>query len=282
MQYKMKKIILGFIASAAVIATSCSTPKDITYFPELKSGTIVQADKPLDIKVRPEDKLSIVVSTQDPALSSLFNLVTTQNSINNISSAQGGIIGGAPSSGNGQVSYYTVDPLGYINFPVVGKINIAGLTRYQVAEKITEELTSRNLVKDPIVTVEYANTRIAVLGEVKSPGLYTFNDDHLTIIDAIANAGDLTINGVRDNILVMRDLGNGRQEAYRVNMLNMSELTASPVYYLQQDDVIYVEPNDKIKRETTPNGNSPFTPSFWISMGSVAVTIATLIITIAK
>lgn len=261
--------------------TSCSTPKNVTYFPKLNTGTIITAEKYNDIIVRPEDKLSIVVSTQDLALSSLFNLVTTQNNLNS-SSSQGGSIGVTSSSGNGQISYYTVDPFGEINFPVVGKIDISGLTRSQVAEKITNELTSRNLVKDPIVTVEFANTHISVLGEVKSPGLYTFNDDHLTILDAIASAGDLTINGVRDNILVMRNLGGGKQEAYRVNLLNMKDLASSPVYYLQQDDVIYVEPNDKAKRETTPNGNTPHTPSFWVSMGSFAVTIATLIITITK
>lgn len=276
----MNKSIIGAALMCAVLATSCSTPKNITYFPGLTSGTIVDADKNNYITVRPEDKLSIVVSTQDPALSSLFNLVTTQNNLNNLT--QGGMIGATSGNGNGQVSYYSVDPAGDINFPVVGKINIAGLTRYQVAEKITAELTSRDLVKDPIVTVEFANTHIAVLGEVKSPGMYSFNEDHLTIIDAIANAGDLTINGVRENILVMRDLGNGRQEAYRVNLLNMDELASSPVYYLQQDDVIYVEPNDKVKRETTPNGNSPFTPSFWLSIGSVAITVATLIITLTR
>ena len=95
-------------------------------------------------------------------------------------------------------------------------------------------------------------------------------------------AGDLTVNGVRDNILVMRQTEEGKQESYRVDLTNASSLASSPVFYLQQDDVIYVEPNDKKKRETTPNGNTPYTPSFWVSMGSFAVTIATLIVTIAK
>ena len=276
----MKKNLVGMVALLGLMATSCSTPKNISYFPELKTGDVVTAEKYIYIKVKPEDKLSIVVSTQDPALSSLFNLVTTNNSLS--SSSQGGMIGASSGSSGGQVSYYTVDPFGDITFPVLGKINISGLTRFQISEKITEELTSRNLVKDPIVTVEFANTRVAVIGEVKSPGLYGFNDDHLSIIDAIAKAGDLTINGVRDNVLVLRDLGNGKQEAYRVNLLDARELVSSPVYYLQQDDVIYVEPNDKVKRETTPNGNSPFTPSFWISLGSVGITIATLIITLTN
>lgn len=271
----MKKSVLGFIAIAGLMAvTSCSTPKDITYFQEQTTGSIVQAARVLDVKVKPEDKLSIVVSTQDPALSSLFNLVTTQNRLG--SSSSGG------ESSNGQVSYYTVDSYGDINFPVVGKIHIAGLSREEVADKIVKELTSRKLVIDPIVTVEFANTHIAVIGEVASPGRYNFNEDHITIIDAIAMAGDLTVNGVRDNVLVMRQTEEGKQESYRVDLTNASSLASSPVFYLQQDDVIYVEPNDKKKRETTPNGNTPYTPSFWVSMGSFAVTIATLIITLAK
>lgn len=239
------------------------------------SQGIVSAAKILDVKVKPEDKLSIVVSTQDPALSMLFNLVTTQNRLDNASSTRS-------SSSNGQVSYYTVDSVGDINFPVIGKIHIAGLTREQVAEKIVSELTMRNLVKDPIVTVEFANTHIAVIGEVNTPGRYNFNEDHITIVDAIAMAGDLTINGRRDNILVMRNTAEGTQEAHRVDLTDVYSLSSSPVYYLQQDDVIYVEPNDKAKRETTPNGNTPYTPSFWVSMGSFAVTIATMIITLSK
>jgi len=275
----MQKRHLSILVATTLLLASCSTPKNITYFPGLSNGSVVEAENYLDIKVKPEDKLSIVVSTQDPALSTLFNLVTTHNNLG--STTQGGMIGGSTGSG-GQVSYYTVDPLGDINFPVLGKIHIAGLTRYQVAEKITENLTSRNLVKEPIVTVEFANAHIAVIGEVSAPGRYGINDDHVTIIDAIAMAGDLTINGMRDNILVMRDLGNGKHGAYRVNLLNAEELASSPVFYLQQNDVIYVEPNSKAKRETTPNGNTPFTTAFWVSMGSFAMAIATFIITFTR
>ena len=275
-QNKMKKTLHVFIALAVLLGvSSCSTPKNITYFQEQNIGTFVQAAKVLDIKVKPKDKLSIVVSTQDPALSQLFNLVTTQNRLDNISAS-------GNSSSSGQVSYYTVDSQGDINFPVVGKIHIAGLSREDIADKIVKELTTRNLVIDPIVTVEFANTHIAVIGEVASPGRYNFNEDQITIIDAIAMAGDLTINGVRDNILVMRQTEDGKQESYRIDLTNASAMASSPAFYLQQDDVIYVEPNNKKKRETTPNGNTPYTPSFWVSMGSFAVTIATLIITLAK
>lgn len=274
------KYLSSCFLGVTLLLGSCSTPKNITYFPEVSNGTIVQAERQLDIRVKPKDKLSIVVSTQDPALSTLFNLVTTQNRLGQSSSSVTTV--GNAAGGSGQVSYYTVDSKGDINFPVLGKIHIAGLTREEVAEKITADLVKADLVKDPIITVEFANTGISVIGEVKSPGRYEFNKDRLTIIDAIVMAGDLTMNGVRENILVMRNIGDGKQEAFRVNLLNAQELASSPVFYLQQDDVIYVEPNDKAKRETTPNGNTPYTPSFWVSMGSFGVTIATLIITLSK
>lgn len=274
----MKSLTSG-LAAVALLLASCSTPKNVTYFPELADGTVVQASRILDIRVRPEDKLSVVVSTQDPGLSSLFNLVQIQNRLGQTTSSTVGAPGNTSSS---EVSYYTVDSAGDIVFPVLGKIHIAGLTRREVAEKITADLVRADLVKDPIVTVEFANTGISVIGEVKSPGRYEFNKDHLTVVDAIAMAGDLTLNGMRDNILVMRDNGGGERQAYRVSLLDAQSLASSPVYYLQQDDVIYVEPNDKAKRETTPNGNTPYTPSFWVSIGSFAVTIATLIITLTR
>lgn len=277
---RFKFIAAGFIASVLLLG-SCSTPTNIAYFPDLYTGSIVQAEQMLDIRVKPEDKLSIIVTTQDPALTAMFNLVSSSNRINGTTSSTREV-DDVNSSGNSQTLYYTVDSKGDIDFPVLGKIHIAGLTREQVAEKIANDLVKEDLVKDPIVTVEFANTGISVIGEVKSPGRYEFNRDHLTIIDGIAMAGDLKISGMRENILVMRNIGGGKREAYRVNLLDAQALASSPVFYLQQDDVIYVQPNDKTKRETTPNGNTPYTPSFWVSLGSFAITIATLIITLAR
>ncbi|MDE7160111.1 MAG: polysaccharide export protein [Muribaculaceae bacterium] len=264
------KFLVACAIAAVLALSSCSTPKDITYFPELQPGTIVQADRILDMTVKPEDKLSIVISTQDASLTSLFNL-----------SSGGATSVGGEGTSSGQ-SLYTVDSKGDINFPVIGRIHVSGLTREQIAETIGKKLISEDLVKDPIVTVEYANAGVSVLGEVASPGRYTFNRDHLTIIDAIAMAGDLTITGKRDDILVMRTVAPGKQEAYRVNLLDAQQLAASPVYYLQQDDVIYVEPNDKKKRDSTATGNSPFTPTFWTAMVSSVLSIATLIVTLTR
>lgn len=261
-------------------AASCSTPKDIAYFQDVTHGEMIQPLERNDIKVRPEDKLSIVVSTQDPALSSMFNLVTTQNRIG--SGSSGGTLGGSSAGGSGQTSLYTVDADGDINFPVLGRLHVAGMNRTQLSKYIETEIKSRELVKDPIVTVDYANTGISVLGEVKSPGRIEFNKDHVTIIEAIAMAGDIAPDGMRQNVTVMREGENGRQTVYKVDLTDMKLLAQSPVYYMQQNDVIYVEPNDKAKRNTTPNGNSPFTPAFWFSIASFAMTIGTLVLSLTR
>lgn len=261
-------------------AASCSTPKDITYFQDVTHGEMIQPLERNDIKVRPEDKLSIVVSTQDPALSSMFNLVQTQNRLG--SGGSGGTLGGSSAGGSGNTSLYTVDAEGDITFPVLGRLHVAGMNRTQLSKYIETEIKSRELVKDPIVTVDYANTGISVLGEVKSPGRVEFNKDHLTIVEAIAMAGDIAPDGMRQNVTVMREGENGRQTVYKVDLTDMKQLAQSPVYYMQQNDVIYVEPNDKAKRNTTPNGNSPFTPAFWFSIASFAMTIGTLVISLTK
>lgn len=276
----LKNIIAGAACSMLLLISSCSTPKNITYFQDATAGEIVNPLTPLDVRVKPEDKLSIMVNTPDPALSTLFNLLQMQNRIS--STTSGTRTSGTNAATSGQTSYYTVNPEGDINFPVLGKLHIAGMTRFEVGEYIEQELVSQNLVKDPIVTVEFANTGITVLGEVKSPGRLEFNKDHLLFTDAIAMAGDLTPNGKREDILVLREQADGSQKAYRVNLLDIDALAATPVYYLQQNDVIYVEPNDKVKRQTTPTGDTPFTPTFWMSVGSFGLTIATLIISLTK
>lgn len=274
------------VCAAAVVMlmlSSCKTPTNIAYFQDVDTNTLIQAIKRAEIRIKPEDKLQIVVSSQDLALSSMFNLVMSNNRVGSTTQSTktiGRTI--SSTSGNGQFAYYTVDRQGDINFPILGKMHIAGMTRSELALYIENRLENEDLLKDPVVSVEYVNTGISVLGEVSSPGRYEFNKDELTILDAIAMAGDLKINGERENILVMRRDADGNQTGYRVNLLDMKTLAQSPVYYLQQDDIVYVVPNNKVKRETTPNGNSPFTPSFWISLGSTALTVATLIISLAK
>lgn len=267
--------ILTAGAAALIAATSCTTPRNITYFQDLEQGALVKAEKALEIKVRPEDKLSIMVTTQDQALSSLFNLVQSQSRV-----VQAGTHVGY-SSNDGRTSFYTVSPEGDINFPVLGRLHIAGMTRAGVASYIERLLVQEDLVKQPVVTVEFVNTGVSVLGEVMKPGKYDFNEDRMTILDGLAMAGDLKPTGERETVKVVRQTDEGYR-TYLVDLTDIKGLMASPVYYLQQDDVIYVEPNIKSKRETTSAGNTPYSPSFWVSVASIGISVATLIVTLTK
>ena len=221
----------------------------------------------LDIRLRPYDKVSIVVNSKDPQLADLFNLpiVSYRNSQSmSLSSGQ-------------QISAYTIDQNGEIDFPVLGKIKVAGFSRNEVADRIKNELISSNLVKDPVVTIEYANLGFSVLGEVGRPGRYSFDRDHMTVLDAIGMAGDLTIQGERQNVLVMREMGDQRVN-YRINLQSGRELMQSPAFYLQQNDVVYVLPNKLRSRQTTVNGNNVLSASFLIHAASVLTSIAVLFV----
>lgn len=269
-------MILCALCALALAMASCSTPTNVAYFQDLTEGQTMLPASVYDIRVRADDKLSIVVSTQDAALSSLLNLVQTQNRL-----MSNPTVGNNQYSSESRVSYYTVDPRGDINFPVLGKLHIGGMKRSEVAEFIEKKLISENIVKEPIVTVEFINTGVSVLGEVAKPGRYEFNRDHMTILDAITMAGDLKNTGRRENVMVIRE-NEGKKETYILDLTDSRSVASSPAYYLQQEDVIYVEPNDRAKRETTSAGNTPFTPSFWLSVGSLGLTVATLIVTLTR
>lgn len=266
---KIKSIYLAALVSASLLAGGCSSRKQITYFQDLKPGqeTMISAASP--IRLQPNDKVMIVVSTTDSRLNSLFNLPVAQSRLGQSSSD------GSLSSGSEGVAPYTVDSQGDINFPVLGKLHVAGMTREEVAEYVRRELISRDLAKNPIVTVDYLNLSVTVLGEVGHPGRFGINREDYTILDAISAAGDLTIYGKRNDIRVLRE-ENGVQRVYSVNLNSGKDLTQSPVYYMRQNDVIYVEPNETKARTSTPNGNSTLTPSFWISIASFALTLGLL------
>lgn len=273
---KIKSLYLAGAMAAVIMTTSCSSKKQITYFQDLKPGQESVIANLSPIKLQPNDKVSIVVSTGDSRLNSLFNLPVARTNISQENSN-----GKISSNGSESTSPYTLDSQGDINFPVLGKLHVAGMTREELGEYIRRELISRDLAKNPIVTVDYLNLSVTVLGEVGHPGRFAIDREDYTILDALSAAGDLTIFGQRDNIRVLRE-ENGVQRVYDVNLNSGLNLTQSPVYYLQQNDVIYVEPNDTKARQSTPNGNSALTPSFWISIASFAASITTVIISVTK
>ena len=251
-------------------AGSCSTPKEISYFQDLRPGvTELTITDSVEIKVRPKDKLSILVNAQDPKLTNMFNLPIVSQQIGQESTGSSGTIRG--------VSGYTVDSFGDINFPVLGKIRVEGMTREQIADYLTKQLKEQELIKDPVVTVEFMNLGVSVLGEVNKPGRISINRDNMTILDALSEAGDLTIFGKREKVLVLRQ-EDGKQRVYGVNLCSADHIYTSPVYYLQQNDVVYVIPNDTKSRQSTVNGNTVRSTSFWISLASLITSIAVLIV----
>lgn len=262
----MKKNLF-LIVTATLMLCSCGSVRDFNYFQDTNAGDVTQINSTMEaVKIQPYDKISILVSCKDPQLSAMYNLAT--------SSIRAGSTSVASSASGSYISYYTVDPEGNIDFPVLGKIHVAGLTRPQIVEKVKQELTTAEQgVKDAVVTVEYVNLHIGVLGEVKSQGIFSIERDQFTILDAIARAGDLTQYGNRKNIKVFRKHGN-QQTTYQVDLTNYNELCSSPVYMLQQDDIIYVEPSKVRARQSTTIGNTLLTPTFWISALTFAMTVA--------
>ena len=248
-------------------AVSCGTPKEITYFQDLKPGqTQLAITDPVEIRVRPKDKLSILVNAPDQKLTNMFNLPIISQQV-----------GQESASGTSRgISGYTVDSEGNISFPVLGKVRVDGMTREQIAEHLTTQLKEQELIKDPVVTVEFMNLFVSVMGEVSHAGRIKIDRDNFTILDALSEAGDLTIYGKRDRVLVLRQ-ENGKQHVYGVNLCDARQIYSSPVYYLQQNDVVYVEPNDTKSRQSTVSGNTVRSTSFYISLASVIASIAVLI-----
>jgi len=261
---KFTKLIM--LMSLVLVVASCNAPK-LGYFQDVQSGQVHDLQQPKLVTVQPGDKLSILVGSKDPGLAYLFNLqivgrYKTSQSDANLSTSQ--------------VASYTVDENGEIDFPVLGKISLKGMTRSEISAYIKNQLITRDLLKDPIVTVDFLDLFFSVMGEVNSPGRFLMDHDVTTIIDALSRARDLTINGKRDNVLVMRE-ENGQQMAYRVDLTNLQSLYSSPVYYLKQGDMIYVEPNEKKAREATAAGNAFLQPTLWISLASLLTSVSVLI-----
>lgn len=244
---------------------SCSTPKNITYMQGFNNESVQAVREQRRITVQPDDKLSIVVSSKDPALAEVFNLAIAQYRI------------GYTNQNNQNTSAYTVDPDGNVNYPIIGKVHIAGQNRHEVSETIQNKLIQNNLLKDPVVTVEFLNATVSVMGDVAKPGEYELDKDNMTILQALSKAGDLNITGLREQVLVVRK-ENGQDRAYRLDLTDTQSLMQSPAYYLQQNDLVYVEPNSTKKRQATTTGNTVLTPTFWISVASLLATITALII----
>ncbi|MBO7427277.1 MAG: polysaccharide export protein [Paludibacteraceae bacterium] len=267
---KAKSILMT--AFVGLLLCSCSSYEKIPYFQDADRVKGINISAVQEITLRPKDRISIVVNCKDPQLSALFNLpYVTQRVV--ATGARNTLFG----EETGAVSGYTVDNEGNIDFPTIGKLNVAGLTRSELSTLIKDEIESRNQAKDPVITVDFLNLSFTVMGEVANPGIYRIYKDNITLIEAISSAGDLTIQGKRDNVLVMR-MEEGKQKSYRINLTSLQNVVQSPVFYLQQDDIVYVEPNKMKVKQSTVNGNNVTSASFWISISSLATTVVALVL----
>ena len=265
-------IVLTALAAASFVLFSCksTTYKKINYLQDISSDTTMTMNQTMGIVIQPKDQLSIVVSSRTPVLAAEFNLP--------VASYQAGTEFFMEGGGQQRLLGYVVDNDGNINFPVLGTIAAGGKTRWELQNFIRDEIVAGGYIKDPIVTVEFLNFKISVLGEVNSPGTFTIAGDKITIFGALALARDLTIFGRRDRIQVIRENGDERN-IYMIDLRD-SDIFQSPAYYLQQNDLIYVEPNGVRAGQSTINENYFKSGAFWVSFASVAFTATSLALSI--
>ena len=266
----MKKLsFFAFAMLAVLLLSSCGSSKNVAYIQNSDSLNYEQSRFLYDARIMPKDQLTISVNTVDPEVSAPYNLLL-QNSYTQ---------GSSVSSGRGgTLMPYLVDNDGYINFPVIGRLHVSGLTKSECENLIMEKIR-RYMAEDqnPVVTVRMSSYSISVLGEVARPGSFQVSREKITILEALAQAGDLTIYGVRDRVKLIREDASGKKEVHTLN-LNDANLLNSPYYYLQQNDVVYVEPNN-VKAQNSKVGQ---TTTLWFSATSILISLTSLLYNILK
>lgn len=264
----MKKLLLSLVVAAMMLLMgSCGSSKDVVYWQNIDSISLAASRGLYEAKIMPKDELLITVSTVDPQAAVPFNLAMT--------GTMGA--GGSLNGGAGSLITYLVDNDGYINFPVVGRIHVEGLTKPQV-EDIVAAKVRPFLAKgeNPIVKVRMSSYRVVVIGAIGST-VIPVNQEKMSIVEAIAQAGDLNIQGRRDNILLIREDASGEKHHVRLDMRD-ANLFNSPYYYLQQNDIIYVEPNNQMTKGASIGPST----SLWFSFIGIATSLTSLIVNILR
>ena len=265
----MKKFFLPIVVlTIVVLLGSCSSGKDVPYFQNIDEISLAGSKGLYYAKIMPKDMLTITVSTTDPAAAAPFNL-----SVGNTVGASGQL-----SNGAGNLQGYLVDNDGNINFPVIGHMHVQGMTKSQCQDMIREKLLPyMAATENPIVTVRMSSYRVTVTGEVNRPGVIPVSTEKMSIVEALAQAGDLTVYGKRDNIMLIREDETGQKKMVRLNM-NDANLINSPYYYLQQNDIIYVQPNS-VKAKNAGIGPST---TLWFSFIGIVTSISSLLVNILR
>ena len=250
--------------------SACQSYKKVPYFQDVEVvNETNQQEKLYDAKIMPKDLLTIVVSCTNPELAIPFNLTVASNA--GIAVSTSSYVTTQPV-----LQPYLVDNEGNINFPVLGELKLGGLTKREAEQLIIDKLKPY-MKETPIVTVRMVNYKISVIGEVTRPGTFTISNEKVNLLEALAMAGDMTVYGLRDNVKLIREDANGKQQIVTLD-LNNAETILSPYYWLQQNDIVYVTPN-KAKARNSDVGNST---SLWFSATSILVSIVSLLVNILK
>jgi polysaccharide biosynthesis/export protein len=247
----MKSILNVLTLSVFLFCASCVETKNVSYFTGVNEGTIPATVPIPESLIQKNDLLSVTVSSLNPEASAIFNTPAAP---------------GAPTDAQG----YLVNAEGNIQFPILGMIRASGYTKEQLKSEIEKKLIEKQLLKDPIVSIRFLNYRVTVLGEVKNPSVVQAPSEKISLMEALGMAGDLTIYGRRDNVLLIREEG-GVKTLKRIN-LNSAELLSSPYYYLKSNDIVYVEPN-KLRIKTA----SPDNTQTWISLALGILTLGIIV-----
>ena len=258
----MKKLLLPImVVTVILMMVGCGSSKEVAYWQNIDSISLAASKGLYDAKIMPKDELTILVQTTDPLTSEPFNLRST----------------GQTSSKN-QITGYLVDNDGMINFPIVGKIHVAGLTKTECEDLIKSKIQPYLArTENPLVSVRTSSYRITVIGEVNKPGVIPVATEKISLIEALAEAGDMTIYGKRDNVLLVREDKSGEKHKVRLNM-NDANIINSPYYYLQQNDIVYVEPH-KVKARNTFFGSNT---SIFYSVIGITTSLVSLLITVLR
>ena len=269
----MKILNLSLLSALCILLASCGSTKNIPYLvdaEQLSEKQLKETAMIYEAKIMPKDILTVTVNTTVPEAAVPFNLP--------LAPANSGAINTTQLTYGAGLQNYIVDNAGNIEFPVLGTLHVAGLTRVQVQNLIKGKIYPEFLKEEPVINVRFQNYKISVLGEVARPGSFTATNEQCTLFDALAMAGDLTIYGKRENVMLIREYADGSKGVYRINLQDKDLVLNPQIYYLQQNDVLIVEPN-KTKARASSIGSSE---TFTISIISTLISVATLIITATR
>ena len=264
-----RKIFLGCILTAAMMGgTSCSSYKSALYMQESEVFNETSKSQLYDFRIMPKDELTILVSTSDPEASAPF--------YRKIGQTKGQMQNNQVGMNDAKLLVYLVDNNGCIDFPILGMLKVDGMTTRQCEELIRTRLKDY-LNEEPNVTVRSNNYKFSVLGEVARPGTYTTENEKMTVFEALAQAGDMTLFSVRNDVQLMREDATGKRQIFTLD-LTRADIANSPYFYIQQNDVIYVKPTKAKVRSNTFSTNA----SMWITLLSLVTSVTTLVIALSK